>query len=149
MAINVEVNGVNRNAFARYKTCRVQKDGPVETCRVEFLDRNLTAAAFRVEPGDEIHIDRDGTALEFGGTVERVTDSRLTGLDNPLAPSSGLEGGATVTTVEARGWYFEAADVKIPIPRREGRISRCWSITTTLSRRSSTTSRSRAAIPGA
>jgi hypothetical protein len=115
MAINVEVNGVTRNAFTRYKTCRIQKDGPVETCRVEFLDRDLTAAAFRVEPGDEIHIDRDGTALEFGGTVERVTDSRLTGLDNPLAPSSGLEGGATVTTVEARGWYFEAADVKIPI----------------------------------
>ena len=114
MALNVEINGANKNAFTRYKKLRIQKDGAIETCRVEFLDHDLTSGAFRPVPGDELRVDRNGTALEFGGEVVRVTDQRLTGLDNPAAPSSGLKGGGTVTVVEARGWYFEASDVKIP-----------------------------------
>jgi hypothetical protein len=115
MALNVEVNGVNKNAFVRRKTTRIQKDGAIETCRVEFLDHDTTAAAFRVAPGDELRVDRDGVSLEFGGEATRVTDQRLSGLDDPSGMTPGQRGGGTVTIVEARNWYFEAADVRLPI----------------------------------
>jgi hypothetical protein len=115
MAINIKVNGVNQNAFTRYKTLRIQKDGPIETLRVEFLDHDTTDTAFRPAAGDELHVDRDDEHLEFGGEITRVTDQRLSGLDNPSGSTDWQRGGGTVTIVEARGWYFEAADVKIPI----------------------------------
>ncbi len=102
--LNVQINGVEKRAFARYKTLRIHKDHAIEKCSIEFLDPDSTSSAFRVVPGDEIHIDRDGTALEFGGEVTRVEDRRV-----------GESEHGTVTVVEARGWYFEAADILIPI----------------------------------
>lgn len=103
-SLNVQINGVERRAYARYRTLRIHKDHAVETCRIEFIDLDSTASAFRVSPGDTLRVDRDGTALEFGGEVTRVEDKRI-----------GESDIGTVTVVEARGWYFEAESVVIPL----------------------------------
>lgn len=102
--LNVQINGVERRAYARYRTLRIHKDHAVETCRIEFIDLVSTSAAFRVSPGDALRVDRDGVHLEFGGEIVRVEDKRI-----------GATDIGTVTVVEARGWYFEAEDVRIPL----------------------------------
>ena len=98
------VDGVVQTSKVRYRTSRIDKQGAIESARVEFLDRDITVDAFRPPIGGTLHITRD-SALEFGGQIARVTDQRLDG---------GI-GKGTVTIVEARGWYYEAADVRIPM----------------------------------
>jgi hypothetical protein len=98
------VDGVVQTSKVRYKTSRIDKQGAIESARVEFLDRDLTIDAMRPPVGGTLHITRDSN-LEFGGQIARVTDRRLDG---------GI-GGGTVTVVEARGWYYEADDVRIPL----------------------------------
>ena len=101
--LTFRLNGVVRDAFVRYRTARIDKRGARESARIEFLDHDISASAMRPLIGDELHVHR-GVSLEYGGEITRVTDRRL---------DEGM-GGGTVTVVESRGWYFEAADVRIP-----------------------------------
>jgi len=96
----IAVNGIPRQDVVRYRTLQIRKDGAIESARMDFLDNDGT---LQVVDGDVLRITQDG-ALEFGGVVVSVRVSRVDKA-NPLARS------LTVTTVDAQGWAFEAADI--------------------------------------
>jgi len=100
MGFLIRINGAERNAYTRWRTLRIQKDGAFEQAWIEFLDPDVSTAAFRPVDGDTLHILQDG-GLEYGGEVVAVRDERL----------DGGRGGGTVTVVESRGWMFEADDI--------------------------------------
>lgn len=102
MALSIAINGVDRTSKVRWRSLVIEKDGGLEICRIQLLDHDVTASAFRVVEGDAIRITQDGV-LEFGGEASRVRDAML----------DGGKAGGTITVVEARGWIFEANDLVV------------------------------------
>ncbi len=95
------INGVDKTEAIVSKSIVIKKDGPVEDCTLTVLDWDLSASAYRPQKGWSLRLSWDGR-LEFGGEIDFVRDERLDGND----------GGATVTKIRARGWEFQARQVK-------------------------------------
>jgi hypothetical protein len=97
MALNIWINSSAVNSVTRTRTLRITKQGGVEVATLETTDPLF---AFRPGVGDVLRVDQDGSLLEFGGEVTRVTERlRKTGAS---------------TVIEARGWAFEADEVIVP-----------------------------------
>ena len=104
MSFLFRVNGAERNDFVRYRSLQIRKDGAHETARLEFMDRDTSASTFQVYDGDTLHISQDG-GLEFGGEVQSIRVQRL---DRSAR-------GIVITTVDAKGWRFEAEDIVVTV----------------------------------
>lgn len=98
------INGVDKTEAILSKSIVIKKDGAVEDCTLTVLDWDLSASAYRPQKGHSLRLSWSGR-LEFGGEIDYVRDERLDGND----------GGATVTKIRARGWEFQARQVKLDI----------------------------------
>lgn len=92
------MNGIDRTDRIRWRTLSIDKDGAMETCQLDAYD---PSGSFRLVEGDALRVLLSG-GLEFGG---EVFTAREVGIDR------GTRG--PVTSVRAKGWAFEAGDVKV------------------------------------
>jgi len=98
MALNIWVNSSAANSVTQLRTLRISKQGAVEIATLDMVDPLF---AFRIAVGDFLRIDQNGSLLEYGGVVTRVTER---------VSKTGVR-----TRAEARGWAFEADDVIVPV----------------------------------
>lgn len=108
--LSVAVNGTNRSGQIRYESIRITKDGASEECVLETY--STRALGFRIREGDELRITRAGV-LEFGGEAFVIGE--------PILGRGGI-----TTQVRAKGWRFQAAEIKqvrIAFPSQEMNVT--------------------------
>lgn len=98
MALTIAINSQVVNSAVRNHTLRIIKQGAVEQAVLQCQD---PLQAFRPAVGDVLYVAQDGGQLEFGGEITRV--------EADLDPYQWL------TTVQARGWAFEADEVEVDL----------------------------------
>lgn len=94
MALSVLVNGVDQTHRIRWRSLVIDKDGSVETLALEAYNHPIVE-------GDILKVLQD-SALEFGGEAFTVRRSPING-----------GRGKPVFAIRAKGWEFEARNVKV------------------------------------